>query len=328
MRSPTSTLSLALSPALCVLGALLLVGCPTPTLPSLDGGVRFDAGDDAEEPSGPPRASEYCERVEAFFCDFYLRCGRMAGVTTVEECRAVFREQCNARYEQRYVGLEAAGLLELSAEGIAACRDHLESVSCEEQIRDLDGACGAMWVGKQPAGGRCSYDVESLVCEPGTACTLGLDFCGECRPAIEDGGACGEASSEPVSCGPNASCVGGVCKARIPVGQPCGEGDLCVLGASCTNGVCRGPTYVGLGESCDQVRRCPYKSHCEGGVCVEDVLLGESCRDADCSSGWCSSEETCEALLPAGAACVSSLQCASMLCYDGRCRDLPGPCFD
>lgn len=320
MRFTTSTLL-----SLAFVAPLWLTSCTPPNLPAVDAGVTPE--DDGGAPDGPPAADEYCERIEPFFCDFYLRCGRMAGVTTVDECRAVFREQCNARYEPRYLGLVNAGLLELSADGIDACRAHLEDVACEEQIRDLDGACGAMWVGKQPEGGACGFDVESLVCEPGSACTLGLDFCGECRPAVADGAPCGANSDTPVSCGPNASCEDGTCVPRVPVGQPCTPDDRCVLGAYCGEGVCRAPNIVALGESCDQLNRCPYKSHCEAGVCVEDALLDESCADTDCASGWCSSDATCEALLPAGAACTSSLECASMLCLDGSCRDLPGPCF-
>lgn len=304
--------------------ASLLLACTPSNLPAVDGGP---GSDDDGGPDGPPQASEYCERIEGFFCDFYVRCGRMAGVTTTEECRAIFREQCNARYEPRYVDLEEAGLLALDAAGIDACRDHLADVSCEAQIRDLDGACGAMWVGRQPAGGPCGFDVESLVCEPGTACTLGLDFCGECRPAVADGQACGAESETPVSCGANASCEDGVCVARVPVGGACTPDDRCVLGAFCDDGVCRGPRYVGPGETCDQVNRCNYKSHCAGGVCVEDAMLDESCADTECASGWCSSDDVCQALLSAGASCTSSLQCSSGLCLEGVCRQLPGPCF-
>lgn len=316
MTNTTSRLPLAFALALASLSC-------TPMTTPLDGGDA-DAG-----AAAPPSASEYCEHIEPFFCDFYLRCGRMAGVTTTEECRAVFQEQCNARYEPRYAALERASLLRLDADGIEACRAHLADVPCEEQIRDLDGPCGAMWIGAQAEGGACGFDVESLVCAPGSECTLGLDFCGECRPLQGEGEPCGDAAEESVTCGTNASCEDGRCVARVAVGDPCTPDDRCVIGASCdeTLDLCVGPTYVGLGESCDQTRRCPYKSHCAG-VCVEDVMLEESCATTTCASGWCGADDVCQALLPAGGTCASSAQCSSGLCLDGVCRDLPGPCFD
>lgn len=316
------------SPSLLLALSLLSAACASSCLPS--GAADVDAGvsNDGGALDGPALASEYCERIEPFFCDFYLRCGRMAGVTTTEECRAVFQEQCNARYEPRYVALESASLLELSADGIEACRVHLEDVPCEEQIRDLDGPCGAMWIGKQPEGGACGFDVESLVCAPGSACSLGLDFCGECRPLAAPGEACGAETEDAVSCGTNASCEEGRCVARIGVGEACAPEDRCVIGARCEGGVCRAPSYVDVNESCDQDNRCRYKSHCEAGTCVEDAMLDESCATTSCASGWCGTGDVCQALLPAGAVCASSSQCASGLCLEGECRDLPGPCFE
>ena len=50
----------------------------------------------------------YCERLVGPFCDFYLRCGRMAA-STAAECREVFLETCNLRYEPQYGALVAAG---------------------------------------------------------------------------------------------------------------------------------------------------------------------------------------------------------------------------
>ncbi len=316
----TSRRSLPLQ--LCLSWALL--SCTPTGQPGLDAGAADDAGS-AEAPG----ADEYCETIEAFFCDFYLRCDRMAGVTTTEECRAVFEEQCNARYEPRYAALEAASLLRLDADGVEACRAHLADVPCEEQIHDLDGPCGAMWVGEQPEGGACGFDVESLVCAPGSECTLGLDLCGECRPLAAADGACGDAAETHVTCGAGASCEDGRCVARVAVGDPCTPDDRCVIGARCDEalGLCVGPQYVGLGESCDQTRRCPYKSHCAG-VCVEDAMLDEGCATTSCASGWCGAAETCEVLLVSGATCASSAQCSSGLCLDGLCRDLPGPCFE
>lgn len=273
------------------------------------------------------RADEYCERLVSFFCPFYVRCGRMAGVSTVAVCEDVFLEQCNATYEPRYIDLEAAGLLELREDGIDACAAHLEATPCEEQLRDLDGPCGEMWRGTQPAGGACAFDVESLVCAPGTACSLGLDLCGECRAIVSPGAPCGAAATEPVSCGPAASCIDDRCISHIALGEPCASGQRCVLGAQCIGGICQGAVYVDLGESCDQLRRCGYKSHCEAGVCIADSLLGESCAQTNCASGHCGGEELCEERFAPGSPCTTATQCDSGVCQGAVCRSLPGTCF-
>lgn len=308
--------------ALIRITAAWLVAACTPATTGAPLGSTVDAGAETTV-----RADEYCERIVTFFCPFYVRCGRMAGVNSVSVCEDVFLEQCNATYEPRYVDLEKAGLLELQQAGIDACAAHLEETPCEAQIRDLDGPCGEMWRGTQPAGGACAFDVESLVCAPGTACALGLDLCGECRTIALPGAPCGAATTEPVSCGPAASCVDGRCLGHVALGDPCASGQRCALGTQCIGGVCQGPVYVDLGEPCDQLRRCGYKSHCEGGVCVADALLDESCATTNCASGYCGIDDTCVERAAAGSSCVTSSQCKSGLCQGGLCQSLPGACF-
>jgi hypothetical protein len=287
-----------------------------------------DAGVDAGAGGEIVPASEYCEAIAPFFCRYYLRCDRMAGVTTQAECESVFDEQCNGRYEPRYVGLEGAGLLTLSRAGLDACEAHLGDVPCAEQIRDLDGPCADLWVGQQPTGGACGFDVESFVCEPGSECSLSLDLCGECRRVVEPGQPCGGATEESVTCGAAASCVDGACVARVPVGQSCGPDDSCVLGARCESGTCAAPNIVGVSDACDIANRCPYKSHCEGGVCVEDALIGDGCvAPVGCASGWCASDGVCQALFAPGADCEESAQCSTGVCDQGRCVTFPGRCF-
>ncbi|MEW5849433.1 MAG: EB domain-containing protein [Myxococcota bacterium] len=310
--------------ALLLLSTSLACTTSTPSA-GTDGGVVSDAGPlpDAGAPdAGPTGAAGYCERTVEMFCGFYLRCGRMA-VDSLEECRAVFRETCNGRYEPRYVMLEEASLLTLSPSGIMACEAHLATVSCEQQIRDLDGPCQGLWVGTQPAGAPCGFDVESLVCAPGTACVLSLTLCGTCRTAAEPGQACGG----EITCGADSSCEGGTCVRRALPGETCANGERCVVGATCTEGVCRGPSYVGVGESCNQTARCAYKSVCTQGTCREAALVDEDCGNGTaCASGYCRSG-VCAALLPVGETCTGPDQCASASCVEGTCAPIPGVCF-
>lgn len=286
MRHPLAASALA---ALAALAA----SCTPPSTPSDAGVPAVDAG--------PLAASAYCESIVDFFCPFYLRCGRMA-VADVDACRAPFLESCEAKYEPTYVDLEAAGLLTLSRAGVEACRAHLDDVACADQPLDLDGPCGAMWVGAQPAGAPCGFDVESFVCAPGTTCVLSLDLCGTCRTVVEDGAPCG--GGLDVACGRGSTCVDGACAPRDRVA----------------------PTYVDVGDACDQQNRCPYLSRCAGGTCVESALLGQTCTaEGGCASGFC--DGTCEELLPPQAPCESSAQCRTA-CVEGACIAVPSACFD
>jgi hypothetical protein len=276
-------------------------------------------------------AADYCETIVGFFCPYYVRCGRMA-VSTVDECRPVFLSSCEANYEPSYVSLEDAGLLTLSRAGVDACSAHLDDVACEEQLLDLDGPCSGMWVGTQPAGAACGFDIESFVCAPGSTCTLGLDLCGTCEAIVADGARCDE---EGVTCARTSSCVDGVCEPRLAVGAPCEAGDTCVLGARCRDGACAGPAYVGVDDACDLDHRCAYASTCAGGACVATSDLDEACgANADgalCHSGWCDADQgggQCVELLAQGGACTESRQCQTNACVDGACLALPSACFD
>ena len=235
-----------------------------------------------ENPHRGLTANMYCERTVDFFCDFYLRCGRMA-VATKEECREVFLETCNARYEPVYVNLVEAGLLDISPSGVDVCRDHLASVACAEQIRDLQGPCTSMWVGLQKVGGPCGFNIESFVCEPDTRCVLSLSLCGTCKPVAAAGDACGA----DVTCASDASCDGGTCKLRAQVGDTCSGTLDCVLGARCDQ-TCQPPTFVGVAADCDSTNRCQYSTSCVGGTCVKNAMLGHSCdTQTPCDSGFC-----------------------------------------
>jgi hypothetical protein len=282
-----------------------------------DPSVPIDAG---TEELG---AAMYCEEIADFFCDFYMRCDRMV-VADQTECLSAFAESCEGRYGRRYVDLEAAGLLALSREGIDACEAHLAEVSCAEQVFDLDGPCRSMWTGLQPVAGDCSLDVEALVCEPGSECVLSLDLCGECKPVVAVGAACGAETT----CSAEATCVDGFCVAYKNIGEACTPDDRCVISADCIDGFCVGPSFVGVGDSCDESHRCPYLSRCAGGTCVATQRLGGECAtDLDCATGFCGEGGVCVELLANGSSCDRAAQCSSGSCEGSACAALPSACF-
>lgn len=243
---------------------------------SSDAGTSSDAGvlsdGDASIDASPIvdasttlAAADYCETMAPAFCDFYLRCDRMLA-KDVAECRSIFLETCNAKYEPRYVDLEQAGLLSLSRAGTEACAAHLAKVDCAEQRSDLDGACGGMWIGSTPEGGPCGPDVESFVCVEGTSCTLSLDLCGTCKK------------------GPPPTLAGAD---YVGEGSACDSKHRCVYRAYCGSGTCHKSSL--LGGPCTDSRGCA-SGVCEGGTCAPFHVDGASCNVAsDCASGQCTS---------------------------------------
>lgn len=298
-----------------------------------DVGVDADADTDADRdadaevdaaPGLPVIAENYCELTADMFCDYYLRCGRMA-VADKAECLTVFAEQCNNIYEPHYRAAADAGLLELSESGLSLCAEHLQTVACEKQMLDLDGDCEQMWVGKVSAGGECAPGIESLVCQPSTTCAITTSLCGTCEAAVGAEQACG---TDVARCDDGFSCIEGVCVKRGEVGDACSQTMPCRIGASCVNDVCQGFTTVALGEACGQGARCPYNSFCRGGECVAQIALGEACAPNDsCRSGVCELG-MCQALRAAGETCNSNPQCVSGRCNQGICGALPGACFE
>ena len=280
-------------------------------------------GSDPAPTFTPKGAADYCEAIEPFFCDFYVRCGRM-DVTTVDACKTAFLTSCNAVFEPRYVDLEAAGLLSLDLDGITACREHLATVACDQQIQELSGPCADMWRGLQPAGASCGLDVESFVCTPDTECVLGLNLCGTCRPVVPVGMSCDPATQ---TCGAEGFCDNGTCRARVRNGDACGPTDRCLTGSVCDNGICTPPSFVARGASCDARHRCPYLTACIGGTCQPTASVGGACtNDGSCELGFCDAG-TCQLPRGDGEMCDRAAQCATGLCVGNACQPRPSACI-
>ncbi|MCP4448002.1 MAG: hypothetical protein GY811_22105 [Myxococcales bacterium] len=291
---------------------LSAVGCD-----SSSGGDKADAQEESLA------AVSYCEAIAPSFCDFYLRCGRM-DVTTQEGCESNFLESCNSKYEGAYVELETLGFLELSSDGIAACERHLETVDCAQQVFELTGPCADIWAGQQSIGETCGLDAEFFTCDESSECVLSPDFCGTCKELVAIGDACIPVEQ---TCGSEAFCNDGLCKARKKNGEACGDEDRCGPGSSCSNGSCTGPAFVGRGDACDRANRCPYLTECISGRCEAAVLQGEACDETTtCATGYCD-QGTCVPPQANGSACTGASQCRSLLCGDGQCQPRPSTCM-
>lgn len=282
-------------------------------------------GSDAEVPLA---ATAYCEAAVDVFCPYYLRCKRMA-VSDLTSCKKAFLETCNRRYEPIYAALAQAGLLTLSASGLAACQAHLATVDCASQIFDLDLGCDHVWLGRAAIGEACGPGIPALICAPGSTCVLDLSFCGTCKKTAARGEACG--GETKLACEAADTCVGTPkrCIAKKRVGESCsGANERCVLGARCAQGLCKGPSIVGVGEVCDAEHRCPYLSACVGGHCAQSVLFGVSCNaSTPCASGRCVGG-TCVPLAEPGAPCAASRDCVSGGCLGASgCAPLVGVCL-
>jgi hypothetical protein len=302
---------------------MILVATTACTPADPDGPGISDAGSGS---GGLLAADTYCEETVDAFCAFYERCDRMH-VPAGQSCRDIFLESCNARYERFYAALAQEGALHLSRQGVASCREHLQDVSCDQQIFDLDGPCGNMWVGTRQAGESCGFNLESLICAPGTRCVLGLDLCGTCKVVATEDQSCGG----DVVCAADQDCESETCVPRAEVGESCANGVRCRGGARCVEDVCAPRPVAQVGEACGGGSVCAYRSECIGGYCVASGLLGDACsQEAPCASGHCdqAGEGVCAAFLDPGSPCAEAGQCLSGRCEAGQCAELISACLE
>lgn len=268
--------------------------------------------------------SDYCELSAEAFCQFYLRCDRVAA-DNMQACQAMFLQSCNQNYEPIYSALGQQGLLSLSPSGLVACQQHLASVPCDHQLLDLDGPCAGMWQGHVGQSGLCGAGIESFVCNASNSCVVGLDLCGTCQPAATTGEACGD----DLRCVYPDSCVDNTCLGGAFPGASCDAEQRCISGASCRNGVCIARQFVGIGEVCDNDHRCQYGSACVSGHCVQQSFLGEACGDLrPCMSGSCDPQTSiCVPRLDPGEVCSRHDACRSGQCASSRCTELVSACL-
>lgn len=126
----------------------------------------------------------------------------------------------------------------------------------------------------------------------------------------------------------------------VPSGGAC-EGDAgnsnCVAGHFCNGGVCEaydGLAQLGAGEPCYDDGASKILGLCADGllcgfssdVCVAEPEIGDPCVDTYCGiAAWCDTSDVatgvCKARRPGGAACASSVQCASFRCVQSVCSD-------
>lgn len=281
--------------------------------------LSVDAHPDLESIEFEPE--NYCELTVDFFCDYYMRCGRIVA-DDLQDCRVRFLETCNAVYEPVYRAYASAGVLELSEDGMAQCETHLSSVACERQLFDLDAGCSRMWQGQVDPGGACAPGIGSFVCGEESSCRIGLDLCGTC----EAGAAPGEPCGEEARCISSAACVDGMCVERGLPGDACDDERRCVVGARCESGTCEGFETVAVGQACDQARRCPYGSECRQGECVASGMLNDACEDRGCASGFCD-DGVCQPMRDGLEGCSEGVQCLSGRCNGQFCEPLVSECL-
>jgi hypothetical protein len=181
-------------------------------------------------------------------------------------------------------------------------------------------------------GASCNSDVQCNMgkCVDGICCNTSGSACPLCQSCNVSGslGTCkfvGTGAAEPHGmCGANGECGNtGACAAnqtcaQIPAGTACGDPASCSAGTEVSARTCNGsgtcsPATI---KSCDQF------------VCGPTACLTMCSSVADCITGdYCDANGNCQTKKAPGAACGSTLECASgvcgaeNVCCDSTCGD-------
>jgi hypothetical protein len=304
--------------ALCA-GALAfaIAGCKTERASPDGGGVRAesdarastagagDGGPDEDEvrPVYPiegvethPLAAKLCEALHDLpekrrsAC-----CGEPPGLVVTKECERML----SAAIRARAVELAAADV-DRCAEAIGRAYEGCDWVGPFPP--DLPAECLSIVKGTLPEKARCR---SSLECAGTMRCFgVGPTTAGKCGPARPDGAACGGGADALATFvrqndvdTTHPECAGYCnrfkCASRGAEGAACAQTRECGAGLQCIGQKCAPRAPSKLGEACP------------GGVCEK----GAQCVGGTSLGGGSTTDRTCVARKPAGAACTNDFDC-------------------
>lgn len=267
---------MTLRPRLIVFASLVLcAACPGPS--GGDGGAGGGtagggAGGGGGGTGGPVPFDELCDRLQTGLCGVLDRCGAFSDAGNCD----MFLGGSSCAAQQ--VSSIDAGRVRYDGAQAATCLASLSSATCDLAVLNGSPACDLTFVGLVPSGGVCANDGE---CAGGHFCRGNMLACG------------------------------GICTAKIAVGQPVTFGETCVDGAVRFNGVCSLPVG-GRGTPCDNpdggfdTLPCAEPSFCasytqaDGGrtrACgVSDGVAGGVCSDRDAGVSGCGGFTNCDTM--------------------------------
>lgn len=321
------------------------------------GDAAMDDAVDAGPTAAEPIAVEFCVPLATVQCEAAVACGCAdpfadppGAPADLDACVTSESHRCLETLGP-LADLIDAGVLHVVPERAAACREALAgaAVPCEE-LQPLTTAlwCRGVFSLAADIGDPCDGDIcaEGLGwCDAGSCaplpeqgqpcqglCAAGL-LCapgGVCAPPAKGGDAC---TPEGLPCAPPHHCIGGTCRAAVPVGEACEQESDCAPGLTCTDAVC-----AEVPAACEPESPCGAEALCFGvpiRQCAEKLAETTPCQsDEVCIAGtYCSDEtETCTPLPGDGEPCAKGILCAEGLACAGdfsACGPLPGlgaPC--
>ncbi len=279
---------------------------------------QVDAGqvDAGQVDAGP--ASQFCRDYIEAQARLQGRCGAVTdgGVGALV---LGMQEQC-ARWplpRRGFVSTAVAGCLQ--AYDDATCSTVVDNSRCDAVIPGLVQDGGACF-----STGECT---TGLYCDTSTTCP------GVCKPHV----AIGQPATLSEQCVPEAFVAGGVCVARVALGQSCaspaGQQRLeCVAGGRCdSSSICVAQTLAGVGEDCESVvyPPCATGLACGGMGCVPFADEGDTCGFASgipCKTDLFCSASVCVRPGVTGQLCSFDRPCAWTHYCDSPPGMLPRTC--
>jgi hypothetical protein len=245
-----------------------------------------------------------------------------------EECNPAMDFECEG--ELRCVDHDYVGICARAAAIGEFCFDDTE---CEAELY-CDFESGTCERGAD-VGEPCAYSdpanpipgTESTRCAAGLSCnpTTGrcVEFCAEGAICVGD-----------IECPEGLLCVLGRCRRPGLPGDPCGRDEDCISEAcDMASGICQ--SRLPTGALCNQDIDCdsrfcnPFTGYCERGSMVGEPCLTMS--DVECIGGWCDpltdpDNPICRDYVGAGELCPQPQACdaeADLTCISGVCFSLP-----